>query len=1398
MNYTIYILITTIIIIYLTVYSTICSSKEAFTNDHSNTNFTYSMKVFISDKGDHDKPSVQLSRTDKTPKNISEHEWANKHITKHEKTTPTHKETSKHAAEAEAAAALPSDADYQAAWLDTGCPSIPGGKLNLHWWKKDSESHALNDMYSYCTLARDGQADKRQMDTCCGVGLKCKPNCKKQGKIKGAAAAAEAEAEAEAAAEAKIAKRCPSAFPYPSKIGSSIGLGLCYHSKDSTAPSTAPGGSWCVVDDSPALKKHKNYFIGPDGAFKTLKGFPCKEIKKDAIVVKVTSGTPNMTRDILLDLYKQGVFNGKKQDDQFIVMGYNEAFTAKMITDTSVGMFLPWGSDEGALSQNGETYTFDELKRLCNSHYPCTHGWNNCKNGKCTTYFKPFTPESNECGVVSVTNSSCNAECNNIQAGSVFRADLGGCVKPKCTKSNIVSCAYSAYRTECPTECNSVYPAVKTKHNYCLTILNDVISNQSKYFKTPSSKYAFMRYETEPYMVKRSDDKIVFTLYDMSKNQNADVLSMGLVNGEPNQQWLDTWTNLYKTDSAECRMVHIFANGMINKCSSILNVIQGNYFRYFNKVTDTSFYASVFGEIIKIEMVIKDSKYLAYKLSYSYHPGKGFTAPPCYLNTPVVVLHGLKPNPTCDDIIKYLQKNNLGTKAAFEYNRPWGHASANWKYWIVSFEDEPTLHKVKITVYEFDGGVWKKLNCQTTYKMCNSSQDPRDSSGKCLWNKGNIPTGKPCDRHKNGDCQSNLCVNGKCTKCTGDSSCDSGRSGWWCGNGNCYQGCPSSDDPRDSSGKCLWNKGNIPERKACYGPGTTKGNKSCLGKRCVGYTGKNQGWCASQPKSNGECTSHYGAGPNEICCGQVQGWYDSIYMCPKNKPVCVGYKANQNWGKCNEASYVPIGCYKDKSNRALPHFLGNVGFVQAANYCANKARNSGYKYFGLQVGQECWAGNNLAHAKKYGQATCGLGGGAWKNYLYTLTNPSHGANQAARRAAASTSNASGDVYAVNSANQIYRKDSPGSVRSWRQPNPGARLSNVSATGKTNIWGVQSDGAIWRCQRPCTNGQWVRVSGGVIKQISADDQYVYGVAPDGSIWRRNEDGTGAWVRIPGTLSNITASGKGYIWGVQSDEAIYRCRKPCVTGKWTRVPGELKQVAADDKYVWGVNNANQIYKMPVDGSGVWTEAEASKRGGRLTWVSPSAPNYVWGVGTNKKLYYCKKPCTAASWSTMGAFNNAIQVEGDSTGTGGAESFTTLGASMTTNITLSITGNDENNNKLVIYKCTIKEFPLKKWTNLLINCNGHILNIYSNGKHIKQCIIPDNITIDPDSNILVTPTGGYISRITDVQFWDSVLTPKDADSIYHQITHTTKNFFADKLGVLLSVFDNNKNVGNIRIRI
>ncbi len=127
---------------------------------------------------------------------------------------------------------------------------------------------------------------------------------------------------------------------------------------------------------------------------------------------------------------------------------------------------------------------------------------------------------------------------------------------------------------------------------------------------------------------------------------------------------------------------------------------------------------------------------------------------------------------------------------------------------------------------------------------------------------------------------------------------------------------------------------------------------------------------------------------------------------PKGNPGPMGSAPQAEAKQANLAKaaaaakkYTPIGCYHDKNNTkggfAIPDFLGKAGtktdFVKAANYCAKKAMNSGYKYFGLQYppgGTSCYGGNDLAHAKKYGKATCGLGGGAYKNYLYSLTNPS--------------------------------------------------------------------------------------------------------------------------------------------------------------------------------------------------------------------------------------------------------------------------------------------------------------------------------------------------------------------------------------------------------------------------
>ena len=241
-----------------------------------------------------------------------------------------------------------------------------------------------------------------------------------------------------------------------------------------------------------------------------------------------------------------------------------------------------------------------------------------------------------------------------------------------------------------------------------------------------------------------------------------------------------------------------------------------------------------------------------------------------------------------------------------------------------------------------------------------------------------------------------------------------------------------------------------------------------------------------------------------------------------------------------------------------------------------------------------------------------------------------------------------DIYGINTAEQIYTKSSQGDQGGWSYPWSGARLKNISATGRTNLWGVNSNNAVFKCPKPCAQDNWTLMPGG-ITQLSADDSYVYGIAPDDTIWRIAETGEGGWGRLGGALTNITASGKDWVWGVNRNGNVYRCAKPC-SGAWIEDDGILKQVSGDKDYVWGVKSGGMIFKKPINGSGSWDWSPSSRGAGmtgsnvnRLIWISASAPNYVWGVGNDRRMWYCRKPCTDGNWQTMGIFGAGTQVEG-----------------------------------------------------------------------------------------------------------------------------------------------------------
>jgi len=94
-----------------------------------------------------------------------------------------------------------------------------------------------------------------------------------------------------------------------------------------------------------------------------------------------------------------------------------------------------------------------------------------------------------------------------------------------------------------------------------------------------------------------------------------------------------------------------------------------------------------------------------------------------------------------------------------------------------------------------------------------------------------------------------------------------------------------------------------------------------------------------------------------------------------------------------------IGCYGDRSQRAMPLYKGGL---RAYNYdsCEQLAKENNYNYFGLQHSTydgsraQCGLSNDIKHSTKYGKATnCFkikngiVVGSGWSNAIYNLNSP---------------------------------------------------------------------------------------------------------------------------------------------------------------------------------------------------------------------------------------------------------------------------------------------------------------------------------------------------------------------------------------------------------------------------
>lgn len=118
------------------------------------------------------------------------------------------------------------------------------------------------------------------------------------------------------------------------------------------------------------------------------------------------------------------------------------------------------------------------------------------------------------------------------------------------------------------------------------------------------------------------------------------------------------------------------------------------------------------------------------------------------------------------------------------------------------------------------------------------------------------------------------------------------------------------------------------------------------------------------------------------------------------------------------------------------------------------------------------------------------------------------------------------------------------------------LKNISAKNPQYLWGVNNSDVLYKCKKPCNNGNWIKIPGR-LKVVSGSNNELWGVNSGDNIYKCKEPCSGSWKHIPGKLKHVSADGKKYVWGVNKNNGIYKCKKPC-NGNWEHVKGSLEKI------------------------------------------------------------------------------------------------------------------------------------------------------------------------------------------------------------------------------------------------
>jgi len=118
-----------------------------------------------------------------------------------------------------------------------------------------------------------------------------------------------------------------------------------------------------------------------------------------------------------------------------------------------------------------------------------------------------------------------------------------------------------------------------------------------------------------------------------------------------------------------------------------------------------------------------------------------------------------------------------------------------------------------------------------------------------------------------------------------------------------------------------------------------------------------------------------------------------------------------------------------------------------------------------------------------------------------------------------------------------------------------------------------------------------------------------------------------------------------------------------------------------------------------------------------------------------------------------------------------------------------------KTVIHTCSVANVPIQKWVNLVVSVYGRSMDLYIDGKLVRTCLLPGVANVNNNSNVYITPLGGFEGWTAKFQYYPDSLNPQEVWNIYTK-GYTSWSSMFNSYQLQLSIVENGTTQSSVTI--